>query len=66
VAPRTRPQAKPVLGQFSPEDEHARVRAGIVASEKNEALELTAEEAENYYASGVLPERVTKWAASRG
>jgi len=43
------------------------VRAGIEASERGDGLTLTAEEAERYFATGVLPERVTKWyRASRG
>lgn len=63
MTPRPRSQA-----QLSPDGERERalVRAGIEASERNEALELTPEEAKLYSASGVLPERVTKWAASRG
>ena len=50
---------------MSPEEER-RVRAGINASEADDAMELTAEEAEAYYETGVLPDRVTTWAASRG
>jgi hypothetical protein len=46
--------------------ELARARAGIEASERDEVVELTEEEAESYCETGVLPERVTKWAASRG
>jgi hypothetical protein len=57
---------QPPEHQPSPQDERARVLAGIEASERGEGIELTAEEAEHYYASGVLPERVTKWAGSRG
>jgi hypothetical protein len=61
----TTPRPQPLAGPLS-EIERARVRAGIEASERDDAIELTAEEADHYYASGVLPERVTKWAASRG
>ena len=47
-------------------DEERRVRAGIDASEIDDAMALTAQEAQAYYETGVLPDRVTTWAASRG
>jgi hypothetical protein len=42
------------------------VRAGIEASDRGDVMELTSEEAEHYYDTGELPERVERWAASRG
>jgi len=48
---------------LSPEEER-RVLAGINASEADDAMALTAEEAEAY-GTGVLAVRVTPWAASR-
>lgn len=67
VTPRTRPRptSEPVAVKLPPEVE-ARVRAGIEASERGDVLELTPQEAEHYYKTGELPERVTRWAASRG
>jgi hypothetical protein len=64
MSPTDRPLA-PALEQPLPPEEERRVRAGISASEADEATALTAEEAEAYYATGVLPDRVTTWAASR-
>jgi hypothetical protein len=43
----------------------ARVRAGGEVSERGDVLELTPHEAEHYYETGELPERVARWAASR-
>jgi hypothetical protein len=65
MSPTNRPLAHTLEQPLSPEDER-RVRAGINASEADDAMALTAEEAEAYYETGVLPERVTTWAASRG
>jgi hypothetical protein len=57
--PPTQPEPRP-----SPAEER-RVHAGIDASERDEAIELTPDEAEAYYETGVLPKRVMTWAASR-
>jgi hypothetical protein len=35
------------------------------ASERDEAMVLTTDEADAYYETGVLPDRVKTWAASR-
>jgi hypothetical protein len=42
------------------------VRAGIEASERDESMALTTDEADAYYETGVLPERLKPWAASNG
>jgi hypothetical protein len=47
-------------------DNERRVRAGIEASERDDVIALTTDEADAYYESGVLPDRVKTWAASRG
>jgi hypothetical protein len=65
---KNRPLAQPeqpISGRLSPDDER-RVRAGIEASERDEALALTTDDADAYYETGVLPDRVKTWAASRG
>lgn len=49
-----------------PKDVEDQVRAGIEASDRGDVMELTPEEAEHYYDTGELPERVELWAASRG
>jgi hypothetical protein len=56
---------QPTADRLSPDDER-RVGAGIEASERDEALALTTDEADAYYETGVLPDRVKTWAASRG
>jgi hypothetical protein len=62
----TRPRpTEPVRAEL-PRDVEAQVRAGIEACERGETMALTAEEAERYYETGELPERVERWAASRG
>jgi hypothetical protein len=68
MTPKNRPRARPerpIGRRLSPGDQQ-RVRAGIEASEHDEAIALTADEAQAYYETGVLPERVKKWVASRG
>jgi hypothetical protein len=50
---------------LSPDDER-RVRAGIEASVRDEAIAPTTDEADAYYETGVLPERAKTWAASHG
>ena len=68
MTPKNCPMAQPeqpIANRLSPEDER-RVRAGIEASERDEALALTKDEADAYYETGVLPDRVMTWAASRG
>ncbi len=68
MTPKNRPMAKPeqpLANRLSPDDER-RVRAGIEASEREEAIALTTDEADAYYETGALPERVKTWAASRG
>ena len=55
---------KPVEAEL-PRDVEAQVRAGIEASERGETMALTAAEAERYYETGQLPERIERWAASR-
>jgi hypothetical protein len=69
MTPKNRPMAQseqqPIADRLSPDDER-RVRAGIEASERDEALALTKDEADVYYETGVLPDRVKTWAASRG
>ncbi len=67
MTPKNRPMAQPeqpIEHRLSPNDER-RVRAGIEASERDEAIALTTDEAEEYYETGVLPDRVKTWAASR-
>ena len=75
VSPRTRPPAKPDPGQTSsPEDLDDLMRAGVEAAERGEGIDLTNEEAQHYYETGELPERVQRagkcwaesWRASRG
>jgi hypothetical protein len=63
MAPRTRPSPEPVEAKLPPEVE-ADVRAGIEAAMRGETIALTREEAEHYYETGELPERVERWAAS--
>ncbi len=68
MTPKNRPMAQPeqpIADRLSPDDER-RVRAGIEASERDEALALTKDEADAYYETGVLPDRVKTWVASRG
>ena len=68
MTPKNRPMAQPeqpIADRLSPDDER-RVRAGIEASERDEAIALTKDEADAYYETGVLPDRVKTWAASRG
>lgn len=48
---------QPIEDRLSPNDER-HVRAGIEASERDEALALTTDEADAYYETGVLPDRV--------
>jgi hypothetical protein len=76
VIPRTRAPAKPdPAGQVSlPEDLDDLLRAGAEAAERGEGNDLTSDEAQHYYESGELPERVQRegerwaqsWRASRG
>ena len=47
-----------------PADVEAKVRAAILSAEGGETMALTAEEAEHYYETGELPERIERWAAS--
>ena len=56
--------AKPVEAEL-PRSVEALVRAGIEASDRGETMALTATEAERYYETGELPERIERWAASR-
>jgi hypothetical protein len=65
MSPTNRPLAHALEQPLSPEEEK-HVRAGINASEADDAAALTAEEAEVYYETGVLPDRVMTWAASHG
>ncbi len=68
MTPKNRPMAQPeqpIADRLSPDDER-RLRAGIEASERDEVLSLTTDEADAYYETGVLPDRVKTWAASRG
>ena len=75
VTPRTPTPAKPDTGQTSlPEDVDEILRAGLEATEHGEGIDLTSEEAQHYYETGELPERVQRagerwaesWRASRG
>jgi hypothetical protein len=64
MVPRARPRiAEPVRADLPP-DAEAQVRAGIEASLRDDAMALTADEAEHYYDTGELPERVERWAGS--
>lgn len=64
MTPRTRPRiAEPATADL-PADVEELVRAGIEASLRADAMELTAEEAEHYFDTGELPERVERWAGS--
>jgi hypothetical protein len=68
MTPKNRAMAQPEqpsADRLSPDDER-RVRAGIEASERDEAMALTTDEVDAYYETGVLPDRVKTWAASRG
>jgi hypothetical protein len=67
MTPKSRPIAQPeqpMVDRLSPNDER-RVRAGIEASERGEAIVLTTDEADAYYETGVLPNRLKTWAAFR-
>ena len=75
MTPRTRAPAKPDSGQTSsPEDLDELLRAGVEGVERGEGIDLTNEEAQHYYETGELPERVQRagerwadsWRASRG
>jgi hypothetical protein len=58
----------------SPEDVEDVLRAGLEATERGEGIDLTTDEAQHYYETGELPERVQQagvlwaesWRASRG
>ncbi len=63
MAPRARPRPEPVETKL-PSDVEGDVRAGIEAALRGETITLTREEAERYYETGELPERVERWAAS--
>jgi hypothetical protein len=64
MAPRTRLLRKPVEVNL-PRAIEEEVRDGVEACERGETLALTPAEAEHYYASGELPKRAWRWAASR-
>jgi hypothetical protein len=59
MAPRARPQ----LVKLSP-DVHRQVLEGVEQAERGELADLTPAEAEHYFETGELPERVELWAAS--
>ena len=63
MAPRSRAQLQPIAAKLSPEVA-ADVRAGAEAALRGETIALTHEEAEHYYETGELPERVERWAES--
>jgi hypothetical protein len=60
VAPRTKPQ----VPELSPEDEERLVHAAQQVVD-GETIALTEDETRAYCETGVLPERVERWAASR-
>jgi hypothetical protein len=60
VAPRTRPNGRPVEAKLPPEVA-ADVRAGIQEAMRGEFVDLTAEETRRYIETGELPERVERW-----
>jgi hypothetical protein len=62
MAPRTRPSPQAVEAQLPP-DVESKVRAALEAVERGETMALTAEEAEHYYETGELPQRIETWAA---
>ena len=68
MTPKNRQMAVPELPIVDPlsSDDERRVRAGIEASERDEAIAPTTDEADAYYETGVLPERAKTWAASHG
>jgi hypothetical protein len=65
MTPKSPSVAEPVEHPLSAEEEK-RVQAGVEASELDEAMALTPAEADAYYETGVLSERVKTWVASRG
>jgi hypothetical protein len=66
MIPRPPPRLRQPPRAELPKDVEDQVRAGIEASDRGDVMELTSEEAEHYYDTGELPERVERWAASRG
>jgi len=54
---------EPVRAELPPDVEE-KVRAAVEAALRGETMALTADEAEHYYRTGELPERVGRWAAS--
>jgi hypothetical protein len=66
MAPRTRPTVAAASAQvkLAPEDE-TRLLAAVEHAALGETLALTAEETARYCGTGELPERVTRWTASR-
>jgi hypothetical protein len=64
MAPRTRPKTSPLAYASTPEADH-RIREGIAASERDEAIDLTPQELAEYGETGALPERVERWLKSR-
>lgn len=46
-------------------EDDRRIRGGVEASERGEGIELTERELTDYGKTGVLPERVRRWFASR-
>jgi hypothetical protein len=65
MVPRTRQNGPAPVACKLPAAVERLLREGIEASESDEAIALTPQEAEHYYATGELPERVERWAASR-
>jgi hypothetical protein len=63
MAPRSRSALQPIVAKLPPEVA-ADVRAGAAAALRGETIALTREEADHYYETGELPERVERWAES--
>ena len=63
MTPGSRARPQPIVAKLSPEVA-ADVRAGAEAALRGETIALTREEAEHYYKTGELPERVERWAES--
>ena len=59
-----RPMTLPLVNASTLEADR-RVREGIAASGRDEAIELTPQELAEYGETGALPERVERWLTSR-
>jgi hypothetical protein len=62
---RRKPLSSRAAVYASEPEEDERVREGVEASERGEGIELTERELTDYGKTGILPERVRRWFASR-